>query len=52
MSKRPNVGSVYYFPVYGRQVPCRVVKVHPFGTVDVVRLADEKVFRITGLGWI
>lgn len=33
--------------VYGR--PCRVTKVWPFGTVDVVTLDGKKAWRVTGL---
>lgn len=33
--------------VYGHQ--CRVFKVHPFGTVDVIRLDGSRAYRVSGL---
>lgn len=52
MNERPEVDKVYKFRVYGHLVPCRVVRVHSFGTVDVVRLTDGEAFRLSGLGWL
>jgi hypothetical protein len=43
----PKVGQV--ITVHG--VPCRIFKVRPFGTVDVVALDDSRAFRVSGLGF-
>ena len=47
MSKLPQVGQVVQ--VYGK--PCRIVKIHPFGTIDVVTLDGSKAFRLSGLAF-
>ena len=35
--------------IYGKQCSVKVLKIHPFGTVDV-ELSNGKCFRISGLG--
>lgn len=44
----PTIGQV--ITVHG--VTCRVVKVHDFGTCDVVSLDGSLAWRVSGLGWI
>lgn len=45
MGKRPTVGQVVM--VYG--VRCRIVRVRPFGTIDVVEVGGNRAWRLTGL---
>lgn len=45
---RPKVDQIIH--VYGQQ--CRIVKVHPFGTVDVVAVSGKHAFRVTGLNFL
>lgn len=35
--------------LYGRATQVRILKIHPFGTVDVPRLSDGACFRVSGL---
>ncbi len=42
---KPTVGQLY--TVYG--VVCRIVRVRPFGTIDVESLDGTKAWRVTGL---
>ena len=41
----PRLGQ--HVTVYGRE--CEIVRIHPFGTIDVVSLDGEKAWRISGL---
>ncbi len=41
----PYVGQ----PITVRNVPCQIVKVRPFGTLDVVSLDGKNAFRVSGL---
>lgn len=41
----PKIGQTMI--VHGKL--CRIFKVHPFGTVDVVALDDSGAWRVTGL---
>lgn len=41
----PYVGQ----PITVRNVPCQIVKVRPFGTLDVVSIDGKHAFRVTGL---
>ncbi|HZN48397.1 MAG TPA: hypothetical protein VFB71_12290 [Ramlibacter sp.] len=47
--KRPAVGAM--LNCGERLGPCRVLKVHPAGTLDVERLTDGTCYRLTGLPW-
>jgi hypothetical protein len=47
MNAKPQVGQIV--KVYGQD--CRIVKVRPFGTIDVVTLDDSKAFRLSGLAF-
>jgi hypothetical protein len=46
MSK-PQIGMIV--KVYGFE--CRIVKIHPFGTIDVVRLDGSRAYRLSGLAF-
>jgi hypothetical protein len=35
--------------IYGAATACRLLAVHPFGTLDVERISDGKCFRVSGL---
>ena len=43
--RAPRVGDL--LTLYGH--PCRVFKVHPFGTIDVESLDSDHAWRISGL---
>jgi len=45
---RPTVGQLT--TCHG--LPARIIKVHPFGTIDVVQIRTGRSFRITGLGFL
>lgn len=47
MGNKPQVGHIV--KVYGKDY--RIVKVHPFGTIDVVALDGSKAFRMSGLAF-
>lgn len=34
-----------------RGIKCRVVKIHPFGTLDVVSLCGNYAYRVSGLSF-
>lgn len=34
-----------------RGVACRIVKIHPFGTLDCVSLDGKHAFRVSGLSF-
>lgn len=44
----PKIGEIV--KVYN--VDCKVTKVYPFGTMDVLSLDNKRVYRVTGLAWI
>ncbi len=46
--KAPSVGQL--MSVYGQA--CRVTRVYPFGTCDVLTCDGSRAYRVTGLGWI
>lgn len=46
--QRPKVGAV----VVVRGIECRVIKVYPFGTMDVEAVDGSRAYRVTGLGWL
>jgi hypothetical protein len=46
--ERPNVGDLCTV----RGLACKIVKVHPFGTIDVHAIEQNKAFRVTGLAFI
>lgn len=48
MSTAPQVGQPC--KVYG--VWCRIVKVHPLGTIDVEALDGSRAWRVSGLGFV
>jgi hypothetical protein len=47
MDKKPQVGMLV--KVYGFQ--CRIFKIHPFGTIDVVTLDGSRAYRLSGLAF-
>lgn len=44
---KPQIGQIV--KVYGKE--CRIIKIHPFGTIDVVSLDGEKAYRLSGLAF-
>ena len=44
-SNPPQIGMLY--KIHG--IMCRIVKVYPAGTMDVVSLDGSRSFRVTGL---
>lgn len=48
MNKPPSIGQI----ITARGQQCQVVRVHPFGTVDVSNVITGKSFRVTGLSFI
>ena len=44
---KPQIGQIVR--VYGKDY--RIVKIHPFGTIDVVSLDGSKAFRLSGLAF-
>jgi hypothetical protein len=48
MNERPKKGQTMIV----RGVVCRIVKVYPFGTVDVVSEDGHHAWRVTGLGFL
>jgi hypothetical protein len=47
-SERPKVGDLCTV----RGLSCKIVKVHPFGTIDVHAIEKNKAFRVSGLAFI
>jgi len=43
-----QINQTYMMPIFGKVQPVKVIKIHPFGTIDV-ELSNGKCFRITGL---
>lgn len=48
MRETPRVGMLVR--VYG--VQCEIVRVLPFGTIDVVSLDGSRAWRVSGLGFV
>jgi hypothetical protein len=49
MGKVPKIGMV----IIVRGVPCRIFKIHPFGTIDVMATdGSELCWRLTGLRFL
>lgn len=44
-----KAGDIVQVGIYGRQVDCEVLAIHSMGTIDVMRLSDERCFRVSGL---
>lgn len=44
-TKKPIIGQ----HVFVRGKKCKIFKIHPLGTIDVVSLDGEKAFRLSGL---
>jgi len=47
-TSRPTAGQL--ITIYGHK--CRIVTVHPFGTLDVETLDGSRAWRVTGLAFI
>lgn len=47
-SKTPKIGMI----VKVRGMDCKIFKIHPLGTIDVVSLDGEKAFRLSGLPFV
>jgi hypothetical protein len=45
VKRKPYVGQI----VTVRGTPCRIFKVHAFGTIDVESLCGEYAWRLSGL---
>ena len=43
-----QINQIYMMPIFGKVQKVKVIKIHPFGTIDV-ELSNGKCFRITGL---
>jgi hypothetical protein len=37
------------FEIRGKREMCRLLQIHPLGTVDVERLSDGSCYRVSGL---
>lgn len=46
--KRPEIGQI----IVVRDIECKIVKIHPFGTVDVESLDGKHNYRVSGLNFI
>ena len=50
MTTRPATPQVNQIvKVYGKD--CRIVKIHPFGTIDVARVDGSQAYRLSGLAF-
>jgi len=49
MSHIYGVGQRTTVLIYGKPERVEVLRLHPFGTIDVERLADGRCFRVSGL---
>ncbi len=47
MNQKPQVGQI--IKVHGQD--CRIFKIRPFGTVDVVTLDGKRAYRVSGLAF-
>lgn len=43
-----KVNEVYMMPIFGKVQQVKVIKIHPFGTIDV-QLKNGNCYRLTGL---
>ena len=43
-----QINQTYMMPIFGKVQQVKILKIHPFGTIDV-ELSNGKCFRITGL---
>jgi len=46
MTKQPTIGTVFTHSTLGR---CKVIAIHPLGTIDVQNIFTDRCYRITGL---
>lgn len=46
-----KTGETIYLPHQHTGESCKVIKVYPFGTCDIVA-SDGRCYRLTGLGWL
>ncbi len=44
----PNY-KVIEIEIYGRLTKCKLLAIHPAGTIDVERISDGACFRVSGL---
>jgi hypothetical protein len=44
---KPKLGQL----IKVRGIICHIVKIHPFGTVDVLEVNGSRAFRVTGLSF-
>lgn len=42
---KPSIGQ----PIDVHGIPCRIIRIHPLGTIDVKAIDSERYWRITGL---
>ena len=47
MNTKPIIGQL----ITVRNVLCRIVKIRPFGTLDVVSVSGNLAFRVSGLSF-
>lgn len=47
-TERPAIGQ----PITVRGIACRITKVRPFGTVDVLSLCGNYAYRVSGLPFV
>ena len=47
MDTKPSIGQI----VTIRGIPCRIVKIRAFGTIDVVSLDGQYAWRVSGLAF-
>jgi hypothetical protein len=45
-----KINEIINVTIYGKQYAAKVLKIHPFGTVDV-ELPSGKCFRVSGLSF-
>jgi hypothetical protein len=46
-NEKPKIGQL----ITVRGISCRIVKIHPFGTLDAVEVNGSRSFRVTGLSF-
>lgn len=46
-NEKPKIGQL----ITVRGISCRIVKIYPFGTLDVVEVNGSRSFRVTGLSF-
>lgn len=47
IAKAPELGQIIRI----RGLFCRIVRIRPFGTIDVESLDGSRAFRVSGLAW-